>query len=606
MSNLLVLSDTAVVEFLGLATNEEESKENGGNATPAIAYEALSYTWGDDQDPQEITLNGRLHEVYKNLWDALYFLQEDSPRTMWIDALCIDQSNIAERNAQVEKMHLIYKQASSVVVFLGVPEEDSDLAFNFMVQIYDYVRQGQEIREDDLGFVPDFVEIGPLVVRKHVRSWLAIHELMRGPWWRRAWTLQELLMSKKATFVCGPHSMSWPVLKIVVQVVRETSNEVEQLINSTFEGHLLRPYKFSDQAQFHAFSIHAAYHFKRFMDTNRMPPSRAILFFLEASQKRLCKFPHDKIYSILGILPSEVYSAMPKPDYGQSIHQVYQQIAQAYVNFTRSLDIICESQHSDTQDALLPSWTPDWRRGRRMRTIYSLHYDLSEFEWHSDRIQKYPPTFDPSCGTVYAHGLHLGIVQRTQLELALPQISKQSKDVDDNSDRSFRLITWNFGDDGNDFIRVGRHSSLRSCLASPGHEEAANVLLGVLHSKLNEDLTRPTQSVLHPTNAIQSTNSLNREFRSTLDDLKVITQCRTVIETDSLLLCLAPFWVEAGDIVCRFIGCTSPTILRPNDAGGYRFVGECYVYGTPAKEMIKLLEELIENAPDQLQRLDIR
>jgi hypothetical protein len=64
--------------------------------------------------------------------------------------------------------------------------------------------------------------------------------------------------------------------------------------------------------------------------------------------------------------------------------------------------------------------------------------------------------------------------------------------------------------------------------------------------------------------------------------------------------------VEAGDIVCQFIGCTSPTILRPNDAGGYRFIGECYIYGTPAKEMIKLLEELIENAPDQLQRFDIR
>jgi hypothetical protein len=44
MSNLLVLSDTVVVEFSDLATNEDEFEENGGNATSAIAYEALSYT----------------------------------------------------------------------------------------------------------------------------------------------------------------------------------------------------------------------------------------------------------------------------------------------------------------------------------------------------------------------------------------------------------------------------------------------------------------------------------------------------------------------------------------------------------------------------------
>src|ERR1700710_276796 len=73
-------------------------------------YEALSYMWGP-KDTKPLELNGKPHLVRENLWQALNPLRfQDQPRILWIDALCIDQKNVLERNHQVMQMHLIYKK----------------------------------------------------------------------------------------------------------------------------------------------------------------------------------------------------------------------------------------------------------------------------------------------------------------------------------------------------------------------------------------------------------------------------------------------------------------------------------------------------------------
>jgi hypothetical protein len=48
---------------------------------------------------------------------------------LWIDAICINQNNVAEKNIQVQPMVQIYRQASSVLVWLGESTETSNLAF---------------------------------------------------------------------------------------------------------------------------------------------------------------------------------------------------------------------------------------------------------------------------------------------------------------------------------------------------------------------------------------------------------------------------------------------------------------------------------------------
>ena len=72
-------------------------------------YRALSYTWGKAYPPRTISVNGRTSSISENLWQ---FLKQECPNShgkwYWIDALCIDQCNILERNYQVGMMGRIY------------------------------------------------------------------------------------------------------------------------------------------------------------------------------------------------------------------------------------------------------------------------------------------------------------------------------------------------------------------------------------------------------------------------------------------------------------------------------------------------------------------
>ncbi|KAH9208075.1 heterokaryon incompatibility protein-domain-containing protein, partial [Leptodontidium sp. 2 PMI_412] len=83
-------------------------------------YEALSYVWGKPKVTESISLNGQPFNITTNLFLALRRLRhEDKPRLLWIDAICIDQSNTQERQQQVSRMKEIYSCASKVTVWMG-------------------------------------------------------------------------------------------------------------------------------------------------------------------------------------------------------------------------------------------------------------------------------------------------------------------------------------------------------------------------------------------------------------------------------------------------------------------------------------------------------
>jgi hypothetical protein len=92
------------------------------NATLQSASEcyALSYTWGTELPTKAILLDGRSFIVRPNLWYFLKRLQTSGRRMhIWIDAICVDQENIPERNSQVLLMRHIYSKAKAVIVWLG-------------------------------------------------------------------------------------------------------------------------------------------------------------------------------------------------------------------------------------------------------------------------------------------------------------------------------------------------------------------------------------------------------------------------------------------------------------------------------------------------------
>ncbi|KAK9780814.1 putative Heterokaryon incompatibility domain-containing protein [Seiridium cardinale] len=90
-----------------------------------LEYEALSYVWGDPTITQPVIVDGNEMQVTTNLEAALRHLRSDQkPRTLWVDAICINQQDDREKSAQVPMMGKIFQQATSVLAWFGHGDED--------------------------------------------------------------------------------------------------------------------------------------------------------------------------------------------------------------------------------------------------------------------------------------------------------------------------------------------------------------------------------------------------------------------------------------------------------------------------------------------------
>ncbi|KAI3572402.1 heterokaryon incompatibility protein-domain-containing protein, partial [Fusarium oxysporum f. sp. albedinis] len=80
-----------------------------------IPYEALSYAWGEQNTPEEVVMGGKPMFVTTSLHEALcYMRQPHEDRILWADAICIDQSDVNERDQQVRHMVEIYGKADNL------------------------------------------------------------------------------------------------------------------------------------------------------------------------------------------------------------------------------------------------------------------------------------------------------------------------------------------------------------------------------------------------------------------------------------------------------------------------------------------------------------
>jgi hypothetical protein len=91
-------------------------------------YVALSYVWGNPTDTVSIQLFGQEFQVTRNLAAVLRHIRSQyGIMAFWIDAVCINQADFAEKNVQLAQMGSIYKDAAEVLVWLGMDmEEDQD------------------------------------------------------------------------------------------------------------------------------------------------------------------------------------------------------------------------------------------------------------------------------------------------------------------------------------------------------------------------------------------------------------------------------------------------------------------------------------------------
>ena len=152
------------------------------------AYDALSYRWGDSERTDSITVNGCLVGITKNLDRALSSLRlPDRPRLLWVDALCINQSDNAEKATQVARMGAIYRHAETVAIFLGMPKARSYHLFDFLERVGEHAATTGDNTEDVITACGmDTVAV--------LESFV---EFCRRDWWTRVWVMQEYYVAAR-------------------------------------------------------------------------------------------------------------------------------------------------------------------------------------------------------------------------------------------------------------------------------------------------------------------------------------------------------------------------------------------------------------------------
>jgi Heterokaryon incompatibility protein (HET) len=148
-------------------------------------YDALSYVWGEDLARTPMIIGGTEISITPNLDDALRHLRHRLlTRSIWVDAICIDQKNLVERADQVKFMRQIYRQASRTLVWLGSSGNDSDIAMRSIQNLDEKYWQTYE-------FEIQFMEI------------------LYRPWFTRIWVVQEFVLGKNPRIGCGNLWVHW-------------------------------------------------------------------------------------------------------------------------------------------------------------------------------------------------------------------------------------------------------------------------------------------------------------------------------------------------------------------------------------------------------------
>ncbi|KAE8454208.1 hypothetical protein EG329_005133 [Mollisiaceae sp. DMI_Dod_QoI] len=167
-------------------------------------YHAVSYTWGAPKPTALIQVSGKQLPVRKNLFLFLKAMAEansDGLQRLWIDALCIDQSNIEEKNQQVPQMGRIYSGAQSVLIWLGPASSKTDFAFDAFERVR---KQFEDIQDSDFLLKPTaFINAMPTG-----EEWEhSILDLLNREYWTRVWIVQELFLTARGRVICGSRIM---------------------------------------------------------------------------------------------------------------------------------------------------------------------------------------------------------------------------------------------------------------------------------------------------------------------------------------------------------------------------------------------------------------
>ncbi|KAF5627271.1 heterokaryon incompatibility 6 OR allele [Fusarium tjaetaba] len=151
-------------------------------------------------DRDKILCDGKGVYVKSNLYQALLQIRKAHPGLYWIDAICINQSNLTELGQQVQMMNRIYSSASQVTIWLGTcPHVFAPGVANLIEMTKSGLPEITEAAE-----FKDFyyTRVGTTSLWHLV---LCVFFIVTRKWFKRLWVLQELCLAKEAIFLLGDY-----------------------------------------------------------------------------------------------------------------------------------------------------------------------------------------------------------------------------------------------------------------------------------------------------------------------------------------------------------------------------------------------------------------
>ena len=317
-------------------------------------YEALSYTWGPITEKVDVVANasGNVLPVFANLHLILRHLRHPhEPRTMWIDAVCINQADVAERNKQVPLMREIYSCAKRVVAWVG---EESDLdraVFDIGNRAFDPL-----VKKDDGGPFPQlFLMVAGLTI------------MLRRPWFSRVWIIQEAALGRDLVLQCGSMTLEWDTFMAGCEILFQASRVDREIVRA---DQTLERIEFVDQVRTMTQASRGAeptanavslpkFDFEA-PQTGGDGKRGDLQFFITGARQHNATNPRDHIYGLLG-LANDSEQSMVAVDYEKDELTVYSEFVTAMIQRSGNLNILGQAwAKAPGEPQSLPSWIPDW------------------------------------------------------------------------------------------------------------------------------------------------------------------------------------------------------------------------------------------------------
>lgn len=528
-------------------------------------YNALSYCWSQPVrgTVQSMICNGVKVDAGENLRLALESIRYRTlPRIVWVDALCINQADLAERNQQVQLMGKIYQQAIETVVWLGdvfshgptVPELD---AICNVVKSWDTSLTPYYEARDKKGKLCRYESRGS-------NSWTfqAVSNLFACPWFERRWVLQEVALARSAVVKIPGVTIQWKWIGLAAGIIR------------TNHDSFIRRYNMPN--------LYNAYLMFRLSKQGPLPPlDISLLSLLRLTTGFKATEKLDVVFALLGLFnrredgcgscsASEAFKL--KVDYNLSESELGMLVAKCHMaQPRRPLSFLSDA----IGVANKPSWSPRWIHKRlSMLEPWTLNDDSDAFNPAKELFFKRFPSTDPN---------HLKVegVQLSQVSCRTATFSTYQGFDSIMADLVRILLTYHRGFD---IWNAPAISAVAMALCGErdkygGRAKNKSLIIRQFSAFVRTWLWCHAEEFPTLVKTLGSESVYQESDGTTwVDAAERVCLGRCLFYTTSGHIGLGPGDMNLGDTVCILGGAGMPIVVRPL-ADHFGIVGDCYLNG---------------------------